>query len=296
MLFKISNKRRHSFKAALDGGCETLYCTASSLSCPHCSTKACKNFTVAEECIPISQTEKYHGEQCVCCPPPVFMPLVTIIELAFFLYYSLPVGDIGPNGPVPVDSIFIYRPDKRLQIWRFILYMVLHAGWLHLLFNLTVQLVVGLPLEMVHGSARIAIIYMAGVLAGSLGTSVFDAEVYLVGASGGVYALLAAHVANVFLNYSHIECGIFRIFAIILIASADVGFAIWDRYAALSAEEEQPVSYVAHLAGAAAGLTIGLLVLKNFEQRLNEQLLWWIALSIYGACMTTAIIWNIFFY
>lgn len=35
--------------------------------------------------------------------------------------------------------------------------------------------------------------------AGSLGTSVFDSNVYLVGASGGVYALLAAHLANVML-------------------------------------------------------------------------------------------------
>jgi len=34
---------------------------------------------------------------------------------------------------------------------------------------------------------------------GSLGTSVFDNEAYLVGASGGVYALLAAHLANVLL-------------------------------------------------------------------------------------------------
>ena len=71
--------------------------------------------------------------------------------------------------------------------------------WLHLLFNLLVQVLVGLPLEMVHGSLRIGVVYMAGVLAGSLGTSVFDTEVYLVGASGGVYALLAAHLANVLL-------------------------------------------------------------------------------------------------
>ena len=35
--------------------------------------------------------------------------------------------------------------------------------------------------------------------AGSLGTSVFDMKAVLVGASGGVYALLAAHVANILL-------------------------------------------------------------------------------------------------
>jgi hypothetical protein len=44
-----------------------------------------------------------------------------------------------------------------------------------------------------------------------------------------------------------------------------------------------PVSYVAHLTGALAGLTIGLLVLKNFEQKLHEQLLWWVALGVYAA-------------
>ena len=39
-------------------------------------------------------------------------------------------------------------------------------SWLHLLFNLLVQVLVGLPLEMVHGSLRIGVVYMAGVLAG----------------------------------------------------------------------------------------------------------------------------------
>ena len=34
---------------------------------------------------------------------------------------------------------------------------------------------------------------------GSLGTSVFDMDAFLVGSSGGVYALLAAHLANVLL-------------------------------------------------------------------------------------------------
>jgi rhomboid-related protein 1/2/3 len=53
------------------------------------------------------------------------------------------------------------------------------------------------------------------------------------------------------------------------------------------------VSFVAHVTGAVAGLTIGLIVLKNFEQRLHEQLLWWIALGIYCACIIFAIIFNI---
>lgn len=70
---------------------------------------------------------------------------------------------------------------------------------------------------MVHGSGRVALIYIAGVVAGSLGTSVFDTDVYLVGASGGVYALLAAHLANVLLNYNNMQCGILRLFGIFAI-------------------------------------------------------------------------------
>lgn len=189
---------------------------------------------------------------------------------------------------------------------------------------------------MVHGSARIGTVYLAGVLAGSLGTSVFDADVYLVGASGGVYALLAAHLANVLINYNNMQFGILRLIGVFFVgkcrcdspfdltvilnishclltsktivlkscdrfpnvrflrstASADVGFAIYDRYAHETVG--LPVSYVAHLTGALAGLTLGLVVLKNFEQRLHEQLLWWVALGVYAACTMFAILFNFF--
>lgn len=51
-----------------------------------------------------------------------------LFQLGFFIYYSVSTGELNPAGPVPIDSIFIYRPDKRIEIWRFLLYMMLHAG------------------------------------------------------------------------------------------------------------------------------------------------------------------------
>lgn len=92
-----------------------------------------------------------------------------------------------------------------------------------------------------------------------------------------------------------------------LLVSFDFGFAIYARYAGDElqlgssseflaidqAETAGAVSYVAHLAGAIAGLTIGLLVLKSFEQKLHEQLLWWIALGTYLALVVFAIAFNI---
>ena len=41
---------------------------------------------------------------------------------------------------------------------------------------------------------------------GSLGTSVFDMDAFLVGASGGVYALLAGHLANILLVSTLSNC------------------------------------------------------------------------------------------
>ncbi|KAJ8681521.1 hypothetical protein QAD02_017313 [Eretmocerus hayati] len=175
---------------------------------------------IGNEYLTEERDRKYYADHYTCCPPPLFIIIITLVELACFTYYTTSKGEVNPSGPVPTDSIFIYRPDKRLELWRFALYMFLHAGWLHLLFNLGVQVVVGLPLEMVHGSLRIAAVYMAGVLAGSLGTSVFDTDVYLVGASGGVYALLAAHLANVLLNYNNMEFGIVRLIGILVVGES----------------------------------------------------------------------------
>ncbi|KAH8317165.1 hypothetical protein KR074_000100 [Drosophila pseudoananassae] len=262
---------------------------------------------VAMEILPEERDRKYYADRYTCCPPPFFIILVTMVELGFFVYHTMVTGEAAARGPIPSDSMFIYRPDKRHEIWRFLFYMVLHAGWLHLGFNVAVQLVFGLPLEMVHGSTRIACIYFSGVLAGSLGTSIFDPEVFLVGASGGVYALLAAHLANVLLNYHQMRYGVIRLLHILIFVSFDFGFAIYSRYAGEdlplgSSSEFQnidqiegpaAVSFVAHLAGAIAGLTIGLLVLKSFEQKLHEQLLWWIALGTYSALVVFAIAFNI---
>ncbi|EDV96426.1 protein rhomboid isoform X1 [Drosophila grimshawi] len=296
----MSGKRTRSFKCAVHQR-DREVCSENDfqlvLSEPPLFRKMVH--AVAVEVLPEERDRKYYADRYTCCPPPFFIILVTIIELAFFVYHSLAMGETAPSGPIPTDSMFIYRPDKRHEIWRFVLYMVLHAGWFHLGFNVAVQLLFGLPLEMVHGSSRIACIYFSGVLAGSLGTSIFDPEVFLVGASGGVYALLAAHLANVLLNYHQMRYGVLRIAFILIFASFDFGFAIYARYAG---EDSLPgqmggssaaVSYVAHLAGAVAGLTIGLLVLKNFEQKLHEQLLWWIALGTYTALVVFAVAFNV---
>ena len=49
------------------------------------------------------------------------------------------------------------------------------------------------------------LVYVSGVLAGSLWTSVLRPTVFLSGASGGVYALITAHLGTVIMNFRYFE-------------------------------------------------------------------------------------------
>ena len=63
-------------------------------------------------------------------------------------------------------------------------YFLVHLDWIHLAVNVCVQLALGIPLEMVHGFCRLALIYLSGVCAGSVAASVFDSSVVLAGSGG----------------------------------------------------------------------------------------------------------------
>jgi rhomboid-related protein 1/2/3 len=68
-------------------------------------------------------------------------------------------------------------------------------------FQSSVQFLIGLPLEIVHGPLAIGLVYLSGVLTGALVTTLTDPASYLLGASGGVYALIAAHLPTLVMNW-----------------------------------------------------------------------------------------------
>ena len=92
------------------------------------------------------------------------------------------------------------------------------------------QLLLGVPLEMVHRWWRILLIYLSGVLAGSLAVSIAGQKVLLAGASGGVYSLITAHLANVVANWGEMEFAALRLISFLLVGGLDVGMAINSYY------------------------------------------------------------------
>ena len=71
-----------------------------------------------------------------------------------------------------------------------------------------------------------SIISLILTVVGSLASSLLDPSVCVVGASGGVYSLLAGHMAHLLLNYSAVQYGPARIVGLIAVASLEVSSSI----------------------------------------------------------------------
>ncbi|XP_014243641.1 protein rhomboid [Cimex lectularius] len=232
-----------------------------------------------------------YEEEYSCTPPTLCMIIVSLIEIGVFIFDFY--NQRGANVTnTPASHLFIYNPHRRKEAWRFLTYMFVHVGFFHLLVNVVVQLLLGIPLEMVHGWWRVLVIYLAGVCAGSLGTSIADPSVYLAGASGGVYAIITAHIATLIMNWSEMQFAKWQLIVLLTLITLDVGSAVRNRYVL---HVNMQIGYAAHLAGAIAGFLVGIYVLRNLHVRSWEKTLWWFALFLYLVLMVAGIVVNIVF-
>ena len=124
---------------------------------------------------------------------PVTMTLIGICVLAYFAELAgggsnalegggSVVGDFGLFGPAVDDG----------EWYRLITGGFLHAGLLHLGFNMLALYFLGTLLEPAVGSWRFAAIYFVSLLGGSFGALLLDPRELTVCASGAVFGLMAA--------------------------------------------------------------------------------------------------------
>lgn len=250
---------------------------------------------VSKWMLPEHLREKYL-ERANCFPPPIFIILISIAELAVFIYYAVwkPQKQWVTLDEGIWNSPLTYKPECRQEAWRFISYMFVHAGVQHILGNLLMQLVVGIALELVHKGFEVGMVYLSGVLAGSLASSIFDPLSALVGASGGVYALLGGYFMNAVVNFREMIplLGVFRILFIVVFVGLDFGFAFYRRF--LKHEDGLQVSFVAHFGGIVAGMTVGYVFFSAYNAKLLKDPRFWICIVGYTIFVLFAVFFNIF--
>ncbi|XP_032183068.1 rhomboid-related protein 1 isoform X3 [Mustela erminea] len=273
----ISSKRSSSFKRAIANGQRALP-RDGLLEEPGLGVY--KRFVryVAYEILPREVDRHWYFYRHRSCPPPVFMASVTLAQIIVFLCYGARLNKwvLQTYHPEYMKSPLVYHPGHRARAWRFLTYMFMHVGLEQLGFNALLQLMIGVPLEMVHGLLRISLLYLAGVLAGEAGTG----------------------PPAIFLNWAGMRCPykLLRMVLALVCMSSEVGRAVWLRFSPpLPASGPQP-SFMAHLAGAVVGVSMGLTILRSYEERLRDQCGWWVVLLAYGTFLLFAIFWNVFAY
>ena len=132
------------------------------------------------------------------------------------------------------------------QWWRFITPMFLHAGLLHLLFNMFSLYLFGPELEKLAGKVRFLTIYFMAGLFGTVATFLLQEATYVhVGASGAIYGLLGAFGALVYYARKTLP-QLRQIILPIIVISIVMTFLTPN------------INATAHLSGLAVGFLIGL--------------------------------------
>ncbi|XP_067407329.1 rhomboid-related protein 1 isoform X6 [Emydura macquarii macquarii] len=129
LVSNISSKRSSSFKRAIANGQRAL---PRDVLLDETGLGFYKRFVryVAYEILPCEMDRRWYFYQHRTCPPPIFMAVVTLTQIIVFLCYGARLNRLEQLG-----------------------------------FNALLQLMIGIPLEMVHGILRISFLYLAGVLA-----------------------------------------------------------------------------------------------------------------------------------
>ena len=125
----------------------------------------------------------------------VTLSIILINFLVFAIRFVWPeifnrIYYYGAMNPALVEYKHMY--------WQFFTYMFLHADWSHIFCNMLGLLCFGLPLERSIGSREFTLFYLiCGTLSGIFSFLVYkytgQYRVFLIGASGAIYAVLFAY-------------------------------------------------------------------------------------------------------
>lgn len=89
------------------------------------------------------------------------------------------------------------------QWWRFIIPIFMHAGFVHIGFNLLLQLTLGKEIERNIGSIRFFLVYMfAGIFANVFGANYAGTAMPSTGASGALFGIIALTLLDLLYSWS----------------------------------------------------------------------------------------------
>lgn len=211
---------------------------------------------------PISSAFPVKGFQPVTWAIIGLCGLVAVAQLA--LTQTVPPEtvylDYGSHPALVVFDFLPWNPDSAHIAWTALTSMFVHAGMLHVLFNMLFFHCFSEPVESLMGSVRYAIFYLLCGFAGVVMYGILNPDSFtpLVGASGAVTGVLTAH--TLLLPWTRI-----RISLVSDSTAPAWGFtATWIGLQVLQAVSgDATTAFGAHFGGGVAGLMLAPLFVKR---------------------------------
>ncbi len=184
--------------------------------------------------------------------------LITINVLAFL---AMALFGINPLEPTALELLAVggnFLPVTITQPWRLFSATILHAGLLHLGFNMFALYQMGGIAERFYGNSQFLIIYLLAGLFGSLASLFFSAsEAVSVGASGAVFGVSGAILAAVVTARHKLPP--------VLVTSMSQSMLLFVGYSLFMGFTTSFVDNSAHIGGLAAGFVTAWIMVERFD-------------------------------
>ena len=191
--------------------------------------------------------------------PPVTAWMIKANVAVFLVFFLLRPGSLYGLLALSLDGI------RHGYLWQPFTYMFLHAGFMHLLFNMFTLHYLGPETERAMGSKHFLAMYLLSGFLGGLGWLWLspDAYAHCVGASAAIYGILAAFATL----YPRRPLMLIFFPVPVMAWKFVVGLALFEFL--LARNQSSGIAHTAHLAGAFAGF---LYIDQLFESSLLRRL------------------------
>jgi membrane associated rhomboid family serine protease len=181
---------------------------------------------------------------------PVITRALVAVNVVVWLYSLANGATAGEAGGSTFVRFALYGPSVGIdhEWYRLITGGFMHSGLPHIGLNMWALWLLGPQLEAVLGRVRFALIYAAGLIAGSAGVMVLSPHQPTVGASGAIFGLFgAAFIMQRSMGIDPFRSGLARIIGINLVITLLL----------------PGISKGGHLGGLAGGALVGWIVLEG---------------------------------
>jgi membrane associated rhomboid family serine protease len=227
--------------------------TPVGMRCPECSRQKTKVRTAAT----------------IRRDPQLTYVLIALNVIAFIAMTAGGGGLMSRGGGEVYTNGALFGPAvANGDWWRIITAGFLHAGLLHLAFNMYFLYFLGTLMEPEIGKVRFAVIYFVSLLGGSFGALLLSPDAVTVGASGAVFGLMgAAIIAMRARGIDPMQSGL----GMTLLLNLGITFLI------------PGISIGGHIGGLVAGGIVGFLMFEVAERRSGTMP------AVLGACAALAV-------